>query len=67
LGEPFYRPDSARTRESGGTGLGLAIVQTCMNACQGTAHYRNRPGGGFEARLTLQRAPDLEPAAKSIG
>ena len=24
--EPFYRPDSARTREAGGTGLGLNIV-----------------------------------------
>lgn len=33
---PFYRPDSARTRERGGSGLGLAIVQAAVEACDGS-------------------------------
>ena len=57
LGEPFFRPDSARTREAGGTGLGLAIVRTCIDACQGSITFHNRPTGGLEARLVLQRDP----------
>ena len=32
---PFYRPEAARTRETGGAGLGLAIVRTCVEACSG--------------------------------
>ena len=55
LGEPFFRPDSARTREAGGTGLGLAIVRTCIDACQGSITFHNRAAGGLEARIQLQR------------
>lgn len=36
LFEPFYRPDAARTRETGGAGLGLAIVRAGIEACHGT-------------------------------
>lgn len=32
LFEPFYRPDFARSRESGGNGLGLYIVKTLLTA-----------------------------------
>lgn len=56
LGEPFFRPDAARTREEGGTGLGLAIVRTCAEACRGTVTFRNRQPTGLEAELKLRRA-----------
>lgn len=56
LGEPFYRPDFARTREQGGTGLGLAIVRRCVAASKGTVVFRNRAGGGFEALMALPLA-----------
>lgn len=53
LGEPFFRPDSARTREQGGTGLGLAIVRSCVEACRGTVQFHNREPRGFEAVIRL--------------
>jgi two-component system sensor histidine kinase CpxA len=54
LGEPFYRPDAARSNEAGGTGLGLAIVRAALIACQGTATFQNRNPNGFIAELTLR-------------
>lgn len=51
--EPFYRPDTARTREAGGTGLGLAIVRTCIDACQGTVSARNLEPSGLEVVIRL--------------
>jgi two-component system sensor histidine kinase CpxA len=56
LGEPFFRIDSARSRDQGGFGLGLAIVRRCVEACGGEVAFRNRDGGGFEAEIRL-RAP----------
>ena len=53
LGEPFFRPELSRTRATGGFGLGLAIVRRCVDACNGNVRFRNRPGGGFEAEITL--------------
>lgn len=61
LGEPFYRPDAARTREDGGVGLGLAIVRSCIDACHGTVQFRNRTPAGFEAEISLNRASDPMP------
>jgi two-component system sensor histidine kinase CpxA len=55
--EPFYRPDTARTREAGGTGLGLAIVRTCVEACQGTVSAQNRQPAGLEVAIRLPAAP----------
>lgn len=57
LGEPFYRPDVARDRNTGGVGLGLAIVRRCIERCGGQLRFANRQGGGFEARLELPLAP----------
>jgi two-component system sensor histidine kinase CpxA len=51
---PFFRLDSARgDRKKGGTGLGLAIVRSCVEACGGTVHAENRPGGGLVMTVTL--------------
>src|SRR5207253_1032338 len=55
LFDPFYRPEAARTRETGGVGLGLAIVKTCVESCGGTVSCRNcKPG--FEVSVTLKGA-----------
>jgi two-component system sensor histidine kinase CpxA len=50
---PFYRPESARTRETGGAGLGLAIVRTCIDACRGTVLCRNRIPKGLDVIIRL--------------
>lgn len=54
LFDAFYRPDSARRRETGGTGLGLAIVKTCVESCKGQVLCRNRSPHGFEVVFTLR-------------
>lgn len=56
LGEPFFRPETARQRETGGTGLGLAIVRTCAEACGGAVHFANRTPRGLAATLRLPAA-----------
>ncbi len=53
LGEPFYRPEFARTRDTGGAGLGLAIVRGAAEACRGTVRFSNREPHGFRAELRL--------------
>ncbi|MEQ1859722.1 MAG: HAMP domain-containing sensor histidine kinase [Chthoniobacteraceae bacterium] len=53
LFDAFYRPDVARTRETGGTGLGLAIVKTCIEACRGTVAARLGEPRGLEVCFTL--------------
>jgi len=53
LGEPFYRPDNARTREAGGVGLGLAIVRSGVAACGGEVRFANRAPRGFSAEISL--------------
>ncbi len=54
LFDAFYRPDIARTRETGGTGLGLAIVKTCIEATHGQVSAHPRASGGLEIRLTQE-------------
>ncbi len=58
LGEPFFRPDAARQRETGGTGLGLSIVRTAVEAMGGDVRFRNRTPRGFEVELRLQTGAD---------
>jgi two-component system sensor histidine kinase CpxA len=54
LFDPFFRPEAARTRETGGTGLGLAIVKSCIEACGGTVTARNVQPTGLQVTFTLQ-------------
>ena len=56
LGEPFFRPELARTRESGGVGLGLAIVRSSIDACGGEVRFANRTPHGFRAEIRLPAA-----------
>jgi two-component system sensor histidine kinase CpxA len=56
LGEPFFRPELARTRESGGVGLGLAIVRNSIAACGGEVRFANRTPRGFRAEIRLSAA-----------
>ena len=56
LFEPFFRPDAARSRDTGGTGLGLAIVKSCVEACQGTVTCRNLQPKGFAVEISLAAA-----------
>jgi signal transduction histidine kinase len=55
IGEPFYRGDPSRTRESGGTGLGLYLATLVAKAHGGTLKLLDNagPGACFEARLRL--------------
>jgi two-component system sensor histidine kinase CpxA len=53
LGEPFFRPELARSRETGGVGLGLAIVRHSIAACHGEVRFANREPKGFRAEVRL--------------
>lgn len=54
--EPFYRLETSRNRGTGGTGLGLAIARQLAVAMGGQLSLHNRPGGGLEGRLVINRA-----------
>jgi two-component system sensor histidine kinase CpxA len=56
LGEPFFRPETARTRETGGVGLGLTIVRSSVAACGGEVRFANRVPRGFVAEIRLAKA-----------
>jgi signal transduction histidine kinase len=55
IGEPFYRGDPSRTRNTGGTGLGLYLATLVARAHGGslTLLDTGEPGACFEARLPL--------------
>ncbi len=63
LFDPFYRPETARTREGGGAGLGLAIVKSCVEACGGSVTVRNARPQGLEVMMTLNRTASAHGAA----
>ena len=45
LAEPFYRPDSARTRAAGGVGLGLYLCRLVAQSHGGTFVLRHAAPG----------------------
>ncbi len=45
LGEPFHRPDAARTRSAGGVGLGLHLCRQVAQAHGGELRLRNAEPG----------------------
>jgi len=53
IGEPFYRGDPSRTRDTGGTGLGLYLAMLVARAHGGSLQLvdTGEPGACFEARL----------------
>ena len=52
LTEPFYRPDSARTRAAGGVGLGMYLCRLVAHAHGGDLVLRHaRPGLAIQASL----------------
>ncbi len=55
IGEPFYRSDKSRTRESGGTGLGLYLASLVATAHGGSLELLDAgdSGAAFEARIPL--------------
>jgi len=53
IGEPFYRGDRSRNRESGGTGLGLYLATLVARAHGGTLTLKENSDSGacFEVRI----------------
>ncbi len=56
LGQPFWRPDDARGRDTGGAGVGLYLCRLVAQAHGGRLLLRNREPG-FEAEMLLPLAP----------
>ena len=54
--EPYYRLETARSKEGGGTGLGLSIARNIAELHNGSLLLRNHLDGGLEAVLTLRPA-----------
>lgn len=51
LGEPFYRPDKARSREQGGAGLGLCLCRAIAAAHGARLEFTSQPGEGTTAQV----------------
>ena len=58
IGEPFYRGDPSRARESGGSGLGLYLATLVARAHGGTLVLLDSRGQGacFEVRIPLMES-----------
>jgi signal transduction histidine kinase len=53
IGEPFYRSDASRTRETGGTGLGLYLARQVARAHGGDLALADSAGGGALFVVTI--------------
>lgn len=65
IGEPFYRGDPSRARETGGTGLGLYLASLAAKAHSGSLKLLDTGGDGacFEVRLPLESPGGEQEAA----
>ncbi|MDJ0918329.1 MAG: HAMP domain-containing sensor histidine kinase [Woeseiaceae bacterium] len=59
IGEPFYRSDPSRDRQTGGTGLGLYLATLVARAHGGSLDLvdKREPGACFEVRIPLALDP----------
>lgn len=57
LFEPFYRPDTARAKDSGGAGLGLALVKEIAEAHGGYVQAESSPGEGSRFHVRIPALP----------
>ncbi len=55
LTEAFYRPDSARRRDTGGYGLGLYLCRLIVAAHHGRLTIESEPGAGTRISVELPR------------
>ncbi len=55
LTEAFYRPDSARQRQTGGYGLGLYLCQLIVDAHGGQLTIESEPGSGTKVIVRIPR------------
>lgn len=65
IGEPFYRSDASRARETGGTGLGLYLARQVARAHGGDLRLLDVPDRGalFEVRIPLRTGAAVSGAA----
>ena len=59
--EPGIRGTPAADSPDDGAGLGLTIARRLLEHQHATLTIENRPAGGAVVRLTLQRAPSVDP------
>jgi len=55
LFEPFYRPDTSRSRKTGGYGLGLSLCKAIVDAHGGAIDLSSTPGEGTRVIVTIPR------------
>ncbi|MBC3881022.1 HAMP domain-containing protein [Undibacterium sp. LX40W] len=55
LGQRFYRPDSARSRQHGGSGLGLSLCARVIEAHGGHILFSTSLLGGLAIKITLPK------------
>ena len=63
LGQPFYRPDGARSRKTGGHGLGLYLSRTIVESHGGRLIIKSRKGQGTRVIIELPGDSSAEEAA----
>lgn len=55
--DPFYRPDSSRSRETGGFGMGLTLARLIIEAHSGSMEIQSSPSITPGTQITLRLPP----------